>query len=167
MPWGRVSAKEHGVSRASEGSGMEPRLGNLWRRTPGVDSRVDRQRLALPGSEYPGLRGKWIVRCGRSACDPRDPGSETWAWWPGTFSGLVLPLAPRILLEPSALLLEPERTLPFYGPESEGSGLAWAVLHCWAGHAAYAWPLGPVPWAGWGYFWDRAGALGLVSDVPM
>lgn len=65
------------------------------------------------------------------------------------------------------LLVGPERAPPFYGPESKGLELAWAMPHCWAGHAADAQPWGPVPWAGRGYFWDRAGALGLVSDVPM
>lgn len=47
---------------------------------------------------------------------------------------------------------------PSHGPERKGLVLAWAMPHGWAGHAVCARPLGPVPWAGWGYFWDRAGA---------
>lgn len=38
--------------------------------------------------------------------------------------------------------------------------LAWTMPHCWAGLSACARPLGPIPWACWGYFWDWAGALG-------
>lgn len=92
------------MSRAPEGPGVgdgimqELRLGNFWMRSPGVDSRagVPTTRGALQtggldvlGSKYPNLRGKWIIRRGRSAWDPRAPGSETWAWLAGTFSGLV------------------------------------------------------------------------------
>lgn len=61
----------------------------------------------------------------------------------------------------------PDRTPPLHGPGGEGSAEAWAMPPGGAGHTACARPPGPVPWAGWGYFWDQAGALGLVSDVPV
>lgn len=69
--------------------------------------------------------------------------------------------------EPLAMLLLPsgtERISPFNELGVRGG---WSELIVCMGHASSAQSLGPVPWVGWGYFWDWAGALGLVSDVPM
>lgn len=96
------------------------------------------------------------------------PGFEAWAWLAVTFSGLV----PRgVGWNPWLYSLPPSGTKEGHLP-SMGLGVraqSWPEPCLTAGLTMLPvpQPLEPAPWAGWGYFWDQAGALGLVSDVPM